>query len=146
MIPGKDEVLYRFSVPQEIDVARRYAAAFDLCWRTMRDHYYDPRLNNRNWDEIRRKYAPMAQVATSADELATVVRLMLGELNGSHLGFRVTEGEPQALGKPAVDPPRPPPSIPGPRPPRTSACASTAATGGRAARCTTSSPAAPPIT
>ncbi len=96
VIPGKDEVLYRFSVPQEIDVARRYAAAFDLCWRTMRDHYYDPRLNNRDWDAVRRKYAPLAQVATSADELATVVRLMLGELNGSHLGFRVTEGEPQA--------------------------------------------------
>ncbi len=94
--PGKDEILYRFSVPQEIDVARKYAAAFDLCWRTMRDHYYDPRLNNRNWDEIRRKYAPMAEVATSADELATVVRLMLGELNGSHLGFYVTEGELQA--------------------------------------------------
>ena len=33
LIPGKDEVLYRFSVPQEVDVARKYAAAFDLCWR-----------------------------------------------------------------------------------------------------------------
>ena len=96
LIPGKDEVLYRFSVPQEINVARKYAAAFDLCWRTMRDHYYDPRLNNRDWDAVRRKYAPLAEVATSADELATVVRLMLGELNGSHLGFRVTEGEPPA--------------------------------------------------
>ena len=94
--PGKDEVLYRFSVPQEVNVARKYAAAFDLCWRTMRDRYYDPRLNNRNWDDVRRKYAPMAQQATSADELATVVRLMLGELNGSHLGFHVSEGEPQA--------------------------------------------------
>jgi tricorn protease len=94
--PGKDEILYRFSVPQQVDIARKYAAAFDICWRTMRDHFYDPRLNNRNWDEIRRKYAPMAQVVTSADELATVVRLMLGELNGSHLGFYVTEGDVQA--------------------------------------------------
>ena len=68
----------------------------NLCWRTMRDQYYDPRLNNRNWDAIRRKYAPLAQVAGTADELATVVRLMLGELNGSHLGFFVTEGDPQA--------------------------------------------------
>ncbi len=32
-VPGKGETLYRFSVPQEINVGRRYAAAFDRCWR-----------------------------------------------------------------------------------------------------------------
>ena len=144
--PGKDEMLYRFSVPQEVNVARKYAAAFDLCWRTMRNHYYDPRLNNRNWDDVRRKYAPMAQQATSADELATVVRLMLGELNGSHLGFHVSEGEP-----PAADSQHSAHLAPSEHPwtettGRTSACASIAAIKGRAGRSTTSSPAAPPIT
>jgi tricorn protease len=96
VIPGKGEALYRFSVPQEVDVARKYAAAFDICWRAMRDGYYDPRLNNRNWDAVRRKYAPMAQAAASADDLATVVRMMLGELNSSHQGFSVTESDSQS--------------------------------------------------
>ena len=93
---GKDEVLYRFSVPQEFNVSQRYAAAFNLCWRTLRDYFYDPRMNNRNWDAIRRKYMPMAEAATSGDELAVVVDMMLGELNSSHIRFNVAEGDSQA--------------------------------------------------
>ena len=49
--------------------------------------WYDERLGNRDWDAIRRKYTPMAGEATDSETFATVVQLMLGELNGSHLGF-----------------------------------------------------------
>ncbi len=70
-----------------IDLPKKYRAAFDLCWRTMRDRYYDERLGNRNWDAIRRKYADMAEQSPDTETFATVVSLMLGELNGSHLGF-----------------------------------------------------------
>ncbi len=42
----------------------------------------------------------MAEAATGGDELAVVVDMMLGELNGSHLRFEVTEGDPQASGGP----------------------------------------------
>jgi len=79
--------LYSFSVPQQVDVKGRFAAAFDQCWRAMRDYYYDATLGNRNWDEIRRKYAPSARKAVNSDELGEIVCLMLGELNGSHLNF-----------------------------------------------------------
>jgi tricorn protease len=78
---------YKFKADQEVDMEARNAAAFDLAWRTMRDHYYDERLGNRNWDAIRRKYVEMATKAVDGDTFATVVNLMLGELNGSHLGF-----------------------------------------------------------
>lgn len=92
--PGGEETLHRFSVPQEVDVAAKHAAAFDLCWRVLRDQYYDDRMNNRNWDDIRRKYAPIARLAMTAEELGDVVRLMMGELNGSHLGFHANEEKP----------------------------------------------------
>ncbi len=78
---------YSFSARQQVDRAAHYQAAFDMCWREMRDHYYDELLNHRNWDAIRRKYQPLARDAVDAPSLATVVNLMLGELNGSHLGF-----------------------------------------------------------
>jgi len=78
---------FTFAAYQEVDVPARFQAAFDLCWRTMRDFYYDGALNHRNWDEIRRKYAEVARDAADGDGLAEVVSLMLGELNGSHLGF-----------------------------------------------------------
>ena len=113
----------------------KYRAAFDLAWRTMRDRYYDGNLGNRNWDAIRRKYADMAAQSPDRETFGTVVNLMLGELNGSHLGFTPTtaraaepEPEPRLVPTPATRgrPPtrrcrrRPVPTPDGPSPPRTS--------------------------
>ncbi len=78
---------YKFNVKREVDIEARNRAGFNLAWRTMRDRYYDERLGNRNWDAIRRKYVEMAAKAVDKDTFGTVVNLMLGELNGSHLGF-----------------------------------------------------------
>lgn len=78
---------YRFTVRQTVDVGGRYLAAFDQCWRVMRDQWYDERMGNRNWDEVRRKYQPAARAAADDLQFSTVVNMMLGELNGSHLGF-----------------------------------------------------------
>jgi tricorn protease len=54
----------------------------------MRDDFYDDNFNNRNWDEIRRKYVDAASASKSNSNFARVMSLMLGELNGSHLGYR----------------------------------------------------------
>lgn len=77
---------YTFSVYQDVDTGKKHQAAFDMCWRQMRDNWYDEKLNNRDWTKIREKYRDAADTADQ-DALATVVQLMLGELNGSHLGF-----------------------------------------------------------
>ena len=82
-----EETAYSFSAKQEVQREARFRAAFDLAWRLMRDRYYDERLGNRNWDAIRRKYVEMAARAVDAQSFGLVVNLMLGELNGSHLGF-----------------------------------------------------------
>jgi tricorn protease len=58
----------------------------------MRDEFYDGRLGNRDWDAVRRKYLDMAGEAPDTEAFTTVVQLMLGELNGSHLGFTATTG------------------------------------------------------
>ncbi|MFC1715981.1 S41 family peptidase, partial [Candidatus Poribacteria bacterium] len=78
---------YKFKIKQEVDIQARNRAAFDLAWGTMRDQYYDERLGNRNWDAIRRKYIEMATKAPTKAIFGRAVSLMLGELNGSHLGF-----------------------------------------------------------
>lgn len=85
--PSATGTAYRFRALQEVDLPRKFMAAFDLCWRTMRDNFYDERLGNRDWDAIRRKYLEAAGQMPDTEGLATVVSLMLGELNGSHLGF-----------------------------------------------------------
>src|SRR5205807_2007876 len=78
------ETSYRFSAVQEVDLPKRYAAAFDQCWRTMRDNWYDERLGNKDWDAVRSKYLALAAQAPDVESFTTVVQLMLGELNGSH--------------------------------------------------------------
>lgn len=78
---------FSFSARQEIDAHDRYRAGFDVAWRLMRDNWYDERFGNRNWDAIRRKYSDAAAGSPDDSTFATVVQMMLGELNGSHLGF-----------------------------------------------------------
>ena len=73
----------------------------------MRDQFYDGNLGNRNWDAIRRKYADMAAASPDRETFGTVVNLMLGELNGSHLGFTPTPSRPAPEPAPI---PRPPPA------------------------------------
>jgi tricorn protease len=84
---GAAQTTYAFRAAQEVDRRQRFRAGFDLCWRTMRDWWYDPRLGNRNWGAVRRKYREMAAAAPDMATFANVVEMMLGELNGSHLGF-----------------------------------------------------------
>jgi tricorn protease len=86
--PGGKNTSYTFNCFHTVDVGERYRAAFDLCWRTMRDYFYDERLNNRDWNIVRKKYSDVAATSTSPIDLTRVVSMMLGELNGSHLGFR----------------------------------------------------------
>jgi tricorn protease len=76
-----------FAAFQTVDRRERYRSGFDECWKTMRDYWYDPKLGNRDWDAIRTKYSTVAAGVTDDDAFRDVVSLMLGELNGSHLGF-----------------------------------------------------------
>ena len=78
---------YGFSAYQTVDRRERYQAGFDECWRTMRDRWYDPKLGNRDWNAVRTKYRDVAADVTDDEAFRDVVSLMLGELNGSHLGF-----------------------------------------------------------
>lgn len=79
---------YSFKAYQSVSQSARNQAAFDASWRVMKDWWYDSNYGNHNWDEIRRKYRDAAANVPDSTTLSTVIHLMLGELNGSHLGFR----------------------------------------------------------
>lgn len=91
--PASSGGSYTFSVRQTIDVPAHHAAVFDTCWRIMRDHWYDGNLGNSDWDAVRAKYRPVALTVPDLDSVATLVHMMLGELNGSHLGFTLTPAD-----------------------------------------------------
>ena len=87
---------YGFRVLQVIKRELHFRAGFDAAWRAMRDGWYDERLGNRNWDDVYRKYVDAAAQAPDMMTFTTVLQMMLGELNGSHLGFMPskTDGNP----------------------------------------------------
>ena len=83
---------YRFTVSVVTDLRKKMVFGFDEAWRIMRDEWYDPRMNNRDWDAVREKYRSVASSCLGAREFQDLVQFMLGELNGSHLGFYMMRG------------------------------------------------------
>ena len=78
-----------FKARQAYSRAEKQRAVFDQCWQVMRDYFYDEKLGNRDWNAVRAKYRDMAAEAPDMKGAAECVSLMLGELNGSHLGFSI---------------------------------------------------------
>ncbi|MEO1699868.1 MAG: S41 family peptidase [Planctomycetota bacterium] len=82
---GKTET-YKFRAFTSLDWGVVRQAAFDQAWRAMRDDFYDPAFNNKDWERIRAKYRPVAAQCLGAKEFSELCNMMLGELNASHMG------------------------------------------------------------
>jgi carboxyl-terminal processing protease len=70
------------------------AKVFTEVWETVRDQFYDPKLKGVDWAAARDRYAPLAKKAKTAEEFATVLNEMLGELHTSHTHYYVQD-EPE---------------------------------------------------
>lgn len=79
---------YNFAARQSYDAREYRLTGFRQIWRTMRDVWYDEALNHRDWDAVRVKYEKAAADAADTRAFDRVVAMMLGELNGSHLGYK----------------------------------------------------------
>lgn len=91
---GEKETGFGFSVTHDRSRSGRFREGFNAAWLAMNEIWYDPAMGNRNWEQVRRKYADAASKAFDERGLAEVIELMLGELNGSHLGFTPSIGSP----------------------------------------------------
>ena len=70
----------------EVDFHREKMQVFDEAWRLIRDHFYDPAYHGCDWNQVYALFRPVAHGTHTDDEFLEVLRLMLGELNASHLG------------------------------------------------------------
>lgn len=61
---------------------------FDELWETLRDRYCFFGEKRTDWARVRKLYRPMAEEAGSRDDLARVVKRVLGELYDSHTNVR----------------------------------------------------------
>lgn len=86
-LTGKTET-FGFNVQSQRDWREVRKIVFDQGWRAMRDRFYDPAYNNKDWYAMRAKYRPMAAECIGAAEFSELMNMMLGELNASHMGHR----------------------------------------------------------
>jgi tricorn protease len=75
-----------FKVTMTIRTEDLYLEMFDQSWRYLSEHFYDPKFHGSNWEAVRAKYRPLVQHVALKEDLYSLLYLMLGELNASHLG------------------------------------------------------------
>ena len=81
-----------FAARTEVDLPALRGAVVDEAWRALDENFYDPQFHGVDWPAQRLKYRPWALAASSPEDFADVMNLMLDELNASHMGYRPQGG------------------------------------------------------
>ncbi len=83
---GKTEPI-SFSGKMDVDVRAEFHQMYTETWNVMKYMFYDADLHGADWDAVYARYLPLVDHARSTREFHHAVRMMLGELNASHLGI-----------------------------------------------------------
>ncbi|MFN3821982.1 MAG: PDZ domain-containing protein, partial [bacterium] len=86
-LDGSNRKTYPFEVRYRYDESSLRYQKFHELWRVLRDRFYDPQFHNRDWVSLKLKYLPWLEVVRSEKDFGDVVKMMLGELNSSHMGY-----------------------------------------------------------
>jgi len=86
-VEGGEAKTYGYDGQMEIDRAAQRAFIFTEAWRTLGAKFYDPNHHGVDWPAAREKFRPWALAASTYADFHDAIRLMIGELNASHLGI-----------------------------------------------------------
>ncbi|HEX8556878.1 MAG TPA: S41 family peptidase [Pyrinomonadaceae bacterium] len=81
----------QITAEMDVDFAREKMEVFEQGWEYMRDHFYDPQHHGADWRAVRAEVLPYVAGARTPDEARRLMRLMVGELNASHLGVNAPQ-------------------------------------------------------
>ena len=73
-------------------------AAFLQAWWVLQDGFYDPHFHGIDWRGAYEKYRHFLPIVRNTEDFHSIVRLMIGELNASHLGIWKYEGGGEVTG------------------------------------------------
>jgi Tol biopolymer transport system component/C-terminal processing protease CtpA/Prc len=79
----------------DVDFASEKLEVFRQGWEYMRDNFYDPKYHGADWQAVHDQMLPYVEGARTPDEVRRLMRLMVGELNASHLGVSGPFGSAQ---------------------------------------------------
>lgn len=60
---------------------------FEEAWRALDMYFYDPKFHGWDFNELKDKYKPLADRATTYEDFRYIYNIMLGQLNASHMGL-----------------------------------------------------------
>ncbi len=87
-LPAHGDKTFSFYAYQETDMHDYQELAFLTAWANLRDGFCDPDMHGADWQAVRGKYRLAARYAPSWSVFSRVIKMMNGELDASHLGFR----------------------------------------------------------
>jgi C-terminal processing protease CtpA/Prc len=73
-----------FTADWDRDVRAERKAAFTQFWRSYHRGFYDSNFHGRDWEAIRKRYEPLLDAVETREEFATLLQMMVGELEASH--------------------------------------------------------------
>jgi tricorn protease len=80
---GKEEKV-TFTAEWERNIRAERQAAFTQFWRSYERGFYDSNFHGRDWAKIRSRYEPLIDAVETNDEFASLLGMMIGELETSH--------------------------------------------------------------
>lgn len=83
---GGSAASYPLDAPAVIDIASEQRQKFIEAMRILGEGFYHPTLKDLDWARLTRRYLQLAMRTRTSAEFNRVANLMLGELDGSHLG------------------------------------------------------------
>lgn len=78
----QDRITFTAEYDRDLHAERR--AAFTQFWNAYNARFYDPNMHGRDWAAIRARYEPMLDGVETRQEFATLLQMMVGELEASH--------------------------------------------------------------
>ena len=64
---------------------------FEKVWKTVDEHYYDPKFGGVNWQDVHQRYLPLVQDAKGDKEFYSLLDHMTSELHDAHTRFNSPE-------------------------------------------------------
>ena len=83
-VESKSSEKVSFTAEWERDVRAERRAAFMQFWRSYHRGFYDPNFHGRDWVAIRNKCEPLLDAVETNEEFASLLQMMVGELECSH--------------------------------------------------------------
>ncbi|MCC6727875.1 MAG: PD40 domain-containing protein [Chthonomonadales bacterium] len=78
----QEKVTFTADLDRDMREVRR--AAFTQFWSAYNRRFYDPNMHGRDWVATRKRYEPMLEAVETRQEFATLLQMMVGELESSH--------------------------------------------------------------